>query len=262
MAAAAVPAPAAAAEPAWKSMPAAQAAAIEKARAEAAAKGEIDMKSGGTFGSICRFCTKPNSVSVAFCTGCSFPASKWDIQRLPDNIFLEMVKGKDVGAKVHVRNEQLLVFDDKFPVTDHHLDVIPTAVYDDITKLNATHIPLLEAMYAAGKQQLLSRNIAWLKGQDIDAFISAGYNFPVSVKHLHIHVMLPPFKHNKVLQYPRWHSHAKVMRDLKAHGKVILYETTPNDAEGKAEYDRAMANQDKAKALIEALAAPAAPAAK
>jgi hypothetical protein len=71
-------------------------AAIDKARAETEAKGELKIDPKGTYGIICRACTKPNAPNATFCTGCSFPASKWDLQRLPDNIFLEMVNGKDV----------------------------------------------------------------------------------------------------------------------------------------------------------------------
>jgi hypothetical protein len=71
----------------------------------------------------------------------------------------------------------------------------------------------------------------------------------VSVKHLHLHLVLPPFRHEKVFQYPRWHSHAKVVRDLKEHGKVHLYCDQPNDEEGNKEYQRAMANSEKAKKL-------------
>ena len=68
------------------------------------------------------------------------------------------------------------------------------------------------------------------------------YNFPVSVKHLHLHMVLPPFAHAKVFQYPRWHSHAKILSDLRTHGKVIPYADQPNDEEGKEEYGRAMRN--------------------
>jgi hypothetical protein len=122
-------------------------------------------------------------------------------------------------------------------------------------------------MYAAGRNELLRRNIPWLKGteravraahgtgkgkerctctglraggrlvgsgQNIDEFISAGYNYPVSVKHLHVHMMVPPFKHNKILQYPRWHPHSKVIDDLKRLGKVQIYEQNPNETAVRA----------------------------
>lgn len=31
---------------------------------------------------------------------------------------------------------------------------------------------------------------------------------------------LPPYKHEKVFIYPRWHPHDKVVQDLELHGKV------------------------------------------
>jgi len=245
-------------QPAWKSFTADQLAAIEKARKDTEAKGDLKIDPKGTYGIVCRACTKPNAPNATFCTGCSFPATKWDLLRLPDNVFLQVIKGEAVGTKVHYRDEKVLVFDDKFGVSDNHIDVIPIAVYEDVTVLTAAHVPLLEEMYATGKKQLESRNLPWLKGQDIDAFISSGYNFPVSVKHLHVHMILPPFKHNKILQYPRWHNHHKVVADLKKDGKVHLYNEHPNETEGKAEYDRAMKNQEKALEIIAALSKPAA----
>ena len=52
---------------------------------------------------------QPNSISVSFCTGCSFPASKWDIVRQPDNVFLEIVNGKakEMGVSVSVAQSLL-----------------------------------------------------------------------------------------------------------------------------------------------------------
>lgn len=59
-------------------------------------------------GLICRACTKPNTISTTFCTGCGFPCTEDDIQRLPDNIFLQLVKGEDIGAKVkHTKGKQI-----------------------------------------------------------------------------------------------------------------------------------------------------------
>jgi len=141
-------------------------------------------------------------------------------------------------------------FDDKFPVSENHLDIIPTAVYPDITALDASHVPMLERLYALGKAEFLRRSIDWLpQGEDIDGLVTAGYNYPVSVKHLHLHMVLPPFKHEKCFQYPRWHSHAKVLRDLREHGKVRLYSEQPDDAEGEAEYKRSMANWERTKQM-------------
>lgn len=42
--------------------------------------------------------------------------SKEDLQRMPDNIFLELIKGVDIGTTVYYRDDNYLVFDDKFGV--------------------------------------------------------------------------------------------------------------------------------------------------
>ena len=46
-----------------------------------------------------------------------------------------------------------------------------------------------------------------------------------------------------------WHSHTKVLRDLNEFGRVQLYCDHPNDAEGEAEYQRAMKNSERLKKL-------------
>jgi len=98
-----------AAAPAWKSFSSEQLAAIEDARAVVRAKGALARDPKGTYGLICRACTKPNSVDVDFCTGCGFPSQPEDVQRLPDNIFKELVDGKDIGAVVRFRDEDSIV---------------------------------------------------------------------------------------------------------------------------------------------------------
>lgn len=148
------------------------------------------------------------------------------------------------------RDADTVCFNDKFPVSENHLDIIPTEVYADVTVLGKEHIPMLERLYEVGKKEFESRALGWLpKDEPIENFITAGYNFPVSVKHLHLHMVLPPFKHEKVFQYPRWHAHTKIVSDLRTHGKVQLYCDQPNDAEGEAEYQRAMSNSERAKTL-------------
>ena len=55
-----------------------------------------------------------------------------------------------------------------------------------------------------------------------------------------LYQLLPPVKHHKVFQYPRWHSHEKVMHDLKTYSKVRTYDQYPNDEEGAKEYAHAI----------------------
>jgi len=259
---------------AWKSFTPDQLAAIETARAADRAKGPLVRDPKGTYGLICRACAKPNSVDVSFCTGCSFPSQPEDVQRLPDNIFGLLVQGQDIGAVVRFRDASSIVFDDKYPVSANHLDVIPTEVYLDITVLGREHVPMLERLHELALEEFRLRKLPWLpatdpedpaKPFDLAGLVTSGYNYPVSVKHLHLHAVLPPFKHEKVFQYPRWHSHAKVLRDLREKGKVQLYvQGNPeDDAEGAAEYQRAMDNSQRAKKMqedFEAKQAAAAPA--
>lgn len=217
-----------------------RAAEIEAARAAAMAAGEEALRpdKDGTYGIVCRMCAKPNAPEQRFCTGCGFACSKWDLQRLPDNVFLDLVRGKDIGAVVRFRSDEYVVFDDKYGVSEHHLDVIPARVVADIAGLTADDVPMVEELYRLARAELQRR-----VGPEAaaDSRIMAGFNYPVSVKHLHLHAVLAPFKHEKVFQYPRWHPLKKVLADLREHGRVRTFEEAPDPEAGAAEYARAMA---------------------
>jgi len=227
----------------WKDFTKVEIAQIEKERAE---HGIIEMNSSNTYGKICRACTKPNSLSVTFCTGCGYNITKEDIFQLPDNVFMDIILGKDTTVPVY-RDDSYLVFEDKFGVSPdrQHFDIIPVKVISDITSLTADDIPMLEKLYELGYKEFELRNIERFKGKDLKKFLVAGYNYPVSVKHLHLHMVLPPFTHKKVFQYPRWHSHEKVINDLKTYGKVKTYDKFPNDKEGEEIYRVAMKHHDE-----------------
>jgi len=230
----------------WKEFTKDELDAIEKKRETVKAKNEPkDPKA--TYKKMCPACDKPNAVEVTFCTGCSFGITEWDLKRVSDNIFLDMINGIDTGTNVLHRTDKFLVFDDKFGVSDNHLDVIPTAVISDIAALTKEHIPMLEDLYRLGLEEMKRRlnaksnkAIQLYEKRDLEDYIVAGYNYPVSVKHLHLHIVLPPFTHEKVFQYPRWHSHNKVLNDLKSHGRVIPYAEKPNDDEGLGVYNKAI----------------------
>uniref|UniRef100_A0A6A7FWZ1 UBA/TSN domain containing protein n=1 Tax=Hirondellea gigas TaxID=1518452 RepID=A0A6A7FWZ1_9CRUS len=185
-----------------------------------------------TYKKVCPLCSKPNTVTVDFCTGCSFELVDKDVQKVSSNVFLDIINGVVGQELIRYRSDDYLVFNDKFGVAENHIQAIPTIVVDDISCLTEKHIPILEEMYRLGLKEFKSRNIPIFDGKNIEDLIFAGYNHPVSVKHLHLHMALPPFHHLKVFVYPRWHPHHKVLNDLRTHGKVLLYSDDPNDDEG------------------------------
>ncbi|KAL9652537.1 hypothetical protein ABK040_000107 [Willaertia magna] len=215
---------------------------IEKERSE---RGIIEQLSKHQYGKICPACSKPNTPNVEFCTGCSFPLVEQDVQKLPDNIFLDIIHGRYTETTVLYRDDEICLFNDKFGVSipNDHIDVIPIEEIEDVLSLTKEHIPLLEKLFDRGIEEFQKRDLSRfdsVEGFDLRRDVIAGYNWPVSVKHLHLHMVLPPFKHHKVFQYPRWHSHQKIVNDLKEFGKVQTYQETPNDEEGRKEYAKAI----------------------
>ncbi|ELR24964.1 UBA/TSN domain containing protein [Acanthamoeba castellanii str. Neff] len=225
-------------------------AAIEAKREAARARRE-DL--GEHYRLICPVCEKPNHPAVASCTGCAFVLSPWDAAKVPANVFLDLVQGKDIGSRVCYRDEHIIVFNDKFGVSDVHIDVIPTWVVEDITHLTKDDIPMVKRLYEMGLNEIKQRNLARFQGKNVEDYIVAGFNMPVSVKHLHLHMALPPYNHEQVFLFPRWHPYAKVLADLELHGEVRLYHDHPNEAEQAREQERLVAGHREMLAVAQAL---------
>lgn len=199
------------------------------------------------YGKICPACTKPNNKDTEFCTGCSFPLTADDLEKLPDNVFMDIITGVNQDTEILYQDEDIVLFNDKFGVSVHgeHIDIIPRVVINDVTELTRDHLPMIQQLYAVGLNHLKTRGFCQrynVHPDELEHWITAGYNYPVSVKHLHLHMVLPPFKHEKVFQYPRFHGHKKIVSDLQRFGRVIVYEEEPNDVEGEELYGHAMKN--------------------
>jgi diadenosine tetraphosphate (Ap4A) HIT family hydrolase len=210
---------------------------IQKERDEN--KKTFKREENGEYGFVCPACLKPNRLNAINCTRCYFTHNEWDIQKLPSNVFLDIIQGRELGTPILYRDDLILIFDDKFAVSKNHIDVIPINVICDITDLDSSHIPLIEHMYRKGVEHINSRKIPLFEGLNIEDVMTCGFNFPVSVKHLHLHIMLPLFSHKSSFSTSRWHPYNKVLSDLKTYGKVHLYKDYPNDEEIKAEHLRA-----------------------
>eukprot|EP00741_Cyanophora_paradoxa_P020087 tig00021234_g19388.t1 len=192
----------------------------------------------------CRLCHKPNLLDVASCTRCGFDLVEDDVVNVPDNVFLGIAQGHidENFQKILARNDELLVLCDLFPMAETHLDVIPVAPLVDLTHLTPAHVPFLERMRDAGVAALRRSGNPYLPLMEaapggLASFITVGFNFPVSVPQLHLHVLLPPLFWRPIFLYPRWHSFEKVVSDLRRHGRVITNQEVPRPAEVHAEHE-------------------------
>eukprot|EP01114_Cavostelium_apophysatum_P022094 TRINITY_DN7883_c0_g1_i1.p1 TRINITY_DN7883_c0_g1~~TRINITY_DN7883_c0_g1_i1.p1 ORF type:complete len:276 (-),score=51.20 TRINITY_DN7883_c0_g1_i1:23-850(-) len=221
---------------------------IERNRNEKASLGagvalsDLDPKQ---FKLVCPVCHKPNILPTKYCGSCAFALQPIDVQQVPENPFLSIIANPLDEHVVLFRDKDVIVFEDKFSISDYHLDSIPVEVIRDLTLLRREHIPLIEKMYSTGVTSLKKLNHPALKVEDFEKIIIAGFNYPVSVYHLHLHLILPPLYHTNAFKHPRWHSYQKVLNDLKDHGKVITYHERPNPMEGNDFYtNRIVLNND------------------
>lgn len=204
---------------------------IEKEREET--KNYFQKEKDEEYALICKACNKPNRMGASNCTACVFTLHEWDIQKIPKNVFLDIIEGRNKGTPLLYKDEKICIFDDKYPVAENHTDVIPIEVIVDITDLTSEHTELLEYMYQKGIEEFKKRNLKKYKEFNIEDLVASGFNYPVSVKHLHLHMVLPPYFHKKSFGTSRWHSYEKVIGDLKKYGKVRLYKDYSDEDEVK-----------------------------
>jgi diadenosine tetraphosphate (Ap4A) HIT family hydrolase len=197
---------------------------------------------------------KPNNKDTPFCTGCGFELVRADLQKLPDNVFMDIITGVNKDTEILYQDDAILLFNDKFGVSVYgeHIDVIPREVIEDVTKLTSADIPLVKALYETGLKHLETREFVKrmnIPKEELAQWITAGFNYPVSVKHLHLHMVLPPFKHEKVFMPPRWHSYEKILSDLEQHGQVTVY-TDANEERCVRDHLLALESHKKANAHL------------
>jgi diadenosine tetraphosphate (Ap4A) HIT family hydrolase len=183
----------------------------------------------------CRACNKPNKLDILKCSRCFFELTKNDLKEVSPNIFLDIIEYKYTKANVIYRDEEILIFEDEFPISKVHFDVIPIKVIIDISELNKSHLNLIKKMYHIGINEIKKRNLPFLKDKNnIENFIAAGFNYPVNVFHLHL--VVPPFINDKVFTTLRFNRIEKVLNDLENFGKVKLFKDFPNEKENEINF--------------------------
>eukprot|EP01116_Phalansterium_solitarium_P010357 TRINITY_DN25065_c0_g1_i1.p1 TRINITY_DN25065_c0_g1~~TRINITY_DN25065_c0_g1_i1.p1 ORF type:complete len:304 (+),score=63.49 TRINITY_DN25065_c0_g1_i1:2-913(+) len=180
---------------------------------------------------ICPACEKPNVTHVHACTACAFPLRPEDVAVGPENPFRGIISGKTQEHLITYRDDRVLVFLDKWKIAKHHLDAIPIEEIPDLTALRREHLPLVEQLYERGLWSLQQLQPPHVRGLRLEDVVIAGFNLPVSVAHLHCHIVLPPLMHTNAFKYPRWYPYEKVVADLREHGRVVTYAERPMQQE-------------------------------
>jgi hypothetical protein len=153
---------------------------IEKIRQENiyAPKEKEDLKNldSNIFKLICPVCDKPNVILLNHleCTSCGFPLSLQDIKKIQENIFLNIINNKNNEHKILYRDNDILIFEDKFKIADYHFDAIPIQEIKNIKELTFQHILLIQKMYQKGIYILQQNNISLFKNKNIEDYIIAG----------------------------------------------------------------------------------------
>ncbi|KAL6048403.1 hypothetical protein QOT17_021081 [Balamuthia mandrillaris] len=168
---------------------------------------------------VCPVCSKPNILTMTRCSACNFPLTTEDVALQDTNPFLSILKGHQKNESVHYRDDRICIFDDKFATAKHHVDCIPAEPIVDITQLRRHHIPLLQHMFDKGLEVLRHKwqqdEALRFRNLDVNDYLVVGFNFPVSVRHLHLHMLVLPLRHTDCFKHPRFNPYDKVVADLK-----------------------------------------------
>eukprot|EP00011_Vannellida_sp_DIVA3-517-6-12_P003859 CAMPEP_0114611200 /NCGR_PEP_ID=MMETSP0168-20121206/3990_1 /TAXON_ID=95228 ORGANISM="Vannella sp., Strain DIVA3 517/6/12" /NCGR_SAMPLE_ID=MMETSP0168 /ASSEMBLY_ACC=CAM_ASM_000044 /LENGTH=275 /DNA_ID=CAMNT_0001822159 /DNA_START=37 /DNA_END=861 /DNA_ORIENTATION=- len=190
-----------------------------------------ELPSGKEWKLLCRVCDKPNSLHVRECSSCGFPMEvPADAEVVVTNPFIPIIQGTALDHEVIRREDECLVFRDKFPVAEVHLQCIPTMLgIEDASFLappllaTAEAISLCKRMREVAldtiKEEVSSLLDVSRLRQPFERYVVLGFNLPVSVRHLHLHAAFPPL-HNVegTFRYPRFHPFDKVIADLERDG--------------------------------------------
>ncbi|KAI8056663.1 HIT-like domain-containing protein [Syncephalis plumigaleata] len=126
---------------------------------------------------------------------------------------------KDLGFNVIYQDDTLVAFHDRAPAGAMHLLVVPREHVGSVKELSSQHVELVSNMMDLGKRLLVEL------GQD-PAKARIGFHRPpfTSVRHLHMHFIVTPFKSRfRSLKYQpgrRWYMDAvDLLEVLKAKQK-------------------------------------------
>lgn len=208
----------------------------------------------------CPACGKPNQPSRDACTGCSCKLVQSDAQPLVEDPYApffasvqssppfrappvspEKFKLTAPGVSRPVAsNKYGVVIDDIYGISRDHLLAIPSPSYgvlEDITHLNASHIEMLQGLHKLAVSVLMAR---YSVKELIIPYMRAGFNVPVSVRRLHMHVVLPPYTHAEIFDNggPRWNAFDDVIEMLRLDRRVTV--NTVATAKSLAYYEEAM----------------------
>mmetsp|Transcript_14741 Transcript_14741/g.18651 ORF Transcript_14741/g.18651 Transcript_14741/m.18651 type:complete len:232 (-) Transcript_14741:7-702(-) len=204
---------------------------------------------------ICSACTKPNIRGLDSCSGCGGSLEGAAISVKHSCAFCDVVdrtdeQNYDAGELIRYRDGSIVVFDSKFPMSRFQWNVIPCQHIESVVELRATHLELLDQMYKAG-HAVISK-ILQQDGHLWDASegIYFGYNYPPSVPHLHLYIVVCPVvlddPEQSLFPFPRSIPHQQVMDDLKEHGRVLVGNER-NDKESHEEVRSEMIKENTAR---------------
>ncbi|CAK9066209.1 Pentatricopeptide repeat-containing protein At2g31400 [Durusdinium trenchii] len=133
-------------------------------------------------------CGKPSALLLEKCSYCGEALGDHHIAPLKRDPLLTAVLG--TGTKTSddfeelYRSFQFLVLKHRYPVGEKHLLVLPKGTFYDVRQLRKRDMPMLEKMYQKGLEYLDA------PGRPV----ACGFSYPADYNHLHLHLVLPPFR--------------------------------------------------------------------
>ncbi|KNE57308.1 hypothetical protein AMAG_03033 [Allomyces macrogynus ATCC 38327] len=96
--------------------------------------------------------------------------------------------------RIEYQDDELAIFHDIRPAAQLHLLVVPIAHIKNINHLDATHVPMLQRFEARARDVLAQDKFKDIVGASPE--IRFGFHIPPynTVHHLHLHVLVLPFR--------------------------------------------------------------------
>lgn len=135
------------------------------------------------------------------------------------NTLLAMIRGCGGSTSVVVaeRPEEFIVVHQKFGISPLHLTVVPVRVIPTLDALNREHLSLLREGVDCALGVLAERWEGFER-----ALVRVGFVHPQAVEQVQVHLVAPPFHHERLFTAPRWHSLEHVVEGLETMGRVEI----------------------------------------
>ena len=157
------------------------------------------------------------NISVIVCVSLGVSQLKDHIKLAGRDPLISAVNGVGEFEELS-RSWECMVLNYRFPVGAQHLLSAPKGTLYDLRQLRRSHLPLVQKLRADGIACLRTR--IGLSSDAPDPRIVCGFSYPADYNQVHLHLVMPPFRHMLLFRRSVFYLYEEVVASLDRSGIV------------------------------------------